>query len=162
MSLFGFSSDILFELLSVQSVLPGPNIDKTFNEPYAFSYTNDVNGLPYNNPFIPPLASNAQYTKEFPDWLSTTTYKVDVRGFYLVPCTDNANGYCLRFDWPRQSLDITSPITGQQVAYTTETIFYAQSSYFVAIVMCQWSNVFACKSRKVQIIRLRYRLLTLA
>lgn len=43
-----------------------------------------------------------------------------------------------------------SPITGQRVAYTTESIFYAQSAYFVTVVMVQWSNVFACKSRKVK------------
>lgn len=40
-------------------------------------------------------------------------------------------------------------MSGYNVAYTTEAIFYAQSSYFVTVVMVQWSNVFACKSRKV-------------
>ena len=34
--------------------------------------------------------------------------------------------------------------------YTTEALFYAQSAYFVTIVLVQWSNIFACKSRKVK------------
>jgi len=38
------------------------------------------------------------------------------------------------------------------VYFTTEALFYAQSGYFVTIVMIQWSNVFACKSRKMTII----------
>lgn len=46
-------------------------------------------------------------------------------------------------------LHTTSTITKRDVAFTTEAIFYAESAYFVTIVMVQWSNVFACKSRKV-------------
>ena len=152
MSLFGFSPDMLFELLSVKAVQPGPNRGNNFDGVYTFSYENNVNGLPYNNPFIPTTAGAATFTTGFPDWLSTTTYRLDLRGFYLISCPQNTNGYCLKFDWPRQFLEINSPITGEPVAYTTETIFYAQSSYFVAIVMCQWSNVFACKSRKVPLL----------
>lgn len=56
------------------------------------------------------------------------------------------------FVFPLDVLDTVSHISGNRVAYTTETIFYAQSSYFVTVVMVQWSNVFACKSRKVSLI----------
>lgn len=53
--------------------------------------------------------------------------------------------------WPSYTEVVSnkSPISNNYVAYTTESIFYAQSGYFVTIVMVQWSNVFACKSRKV-------------
>ena len=50
------------------------------------------------------------------------------------------------------TLTTTSSYFGapSNVAYTTESLFYAQSGYFVTVVMVQWSNVFACKSRKVK------------
>ncbi len=50
------------------------------------------------------------------------------------------------------TLDTTSSYLGSPVAFTTEALFYAQSGYLVTVVMVQWSNVFACKSRKVILI----------
>ena len=38
------------------------------------------------------------------------------------------------------------------MCYSTEALKYAQSSYFVAVVMVQWSNIFACKCRKSSLI----------
>lgn len=97
---------------------------------------------------------------EFPNWLSPINNALDVRGFYLSTsnCAGKVtvSGYCQHFtNWPTQYLHTVSPITKHEVAFTPETIFYAQSAYFVTIVMVQWSNVFACKSRKVKFYLLR-------
>jgi hypothetical protein len=49
----------------------------------------------------------------------------------------------------QETLGTISSFTNTPVAFTTEALYYAQSGYFVTVVMVQWSNVFACKSRKV-------------
>ncbi len=90
--------------------------------------------------------------QNYPNWLSTVNNNIDLRAVY-VNCNGNSttNGYSPQFTWPSWDSVIQnkSPISGNYVAFTTETIYYAQSGYFVTIVMIQWSNVFACKSRKV-------------
>lgn len=91
------------------------------------------------------------FTSNFPNWLSTINGQIDLRGFY-VKCTGNSQAnYAYERLIPDQNevLDTISSYTGQPVAYTTEALYYAQSGYFVTVVMVQWSNVFACKSRKV-------------
>jgi len=105
------------------------------------------------------LLSNPDYfNTQFPDWISPVTNEFDLRGFYLIANPGNgynatpcAGDYCQTFNWPADDtiLGTVSTITNLPVQYTTEAIFYAQSAYFVTIVMVQWSNVFACKSRKV-------------
>ena len=93
------------------------------------------------------LAANTN----FPYWLSIINDKVDCRVTFVECCANDNNNYCAQFTWPTDVLDSKSPVSGLPAAYTTEALFYAQSSYFVTIVMVQWSNVFACKSRKVNI-----------
>lgn len=83
---------------------------------------------------------------DFPNWLATTNSRVDLRGAYST-CVNGR--YVPDFNFPTDVLGTYSGISGNTVAYTTESIFYAQSAYFVTVVMVQWSNVFACKSRKV-------------
>lgn len=91
------------------------------------------------------LAANTNY----PYWLSVINAKVDLRVTFVKCC---GNNFCPQFDWPTHYLHSVSPVSGIEAAFTTEALFYAQSSYFVTIVMVQWSNVFACKSRKVLIV----------
>jgi sodium/potassium-transporting ATPase subunit alpha len=83
---------------------------------------------------------------------------IDLRAVY-VTCTDSFKtlNFTSQFTWPpwENVVKTVSTVSKNYVAYTTETIFYAQSGYFVTIVMVQWSNVFACKSRKVILILFR-------
>jgi hypothetical protein len=90
----------------------------------------------------------------FPYWLSTINSVVDGRVTFVKCCGEN---YCSQFKWPVLPHYLTdiSPVSNARVAFTTETLFYAQSAYFTTIVMVQWSNVFTCKSRKVIIDLLR-------
>lgn len=78
--------------------------------------------------------------------MSTINNQIDLRGVYST-CVNGR--YVPDFVFPLDILNTYSSISKANVAYTTETVFYAQSSYFVTVVMVQWSNVFACKSRKV-------------
>jgi len=152
MQVYGFDYNNIFFLLSVNTANPvnsGTNtVNLNFNTPYTFNATG-INP-PFGNPFIPANSANATFSNSFPDWISTTNNEVDLRGFYLKQCNNPAFGnYCMALAYPSDVLTTVSNITHQPVAYTTESIFYAQSSYFVTVVMVQWSNVFACKSRKV-------------
>lgn len=172
MEVFGFPSNIVFSLLSVSAVSPvdsNGNTNINYNTPYTYvdpnltpgTFINNPNAAPYGNPAIPIFASAAAINTNFPNWLSDTNNFLDLRGFYLSNCglntPNSVNGYCQKFNWPQAPAFLTtqSTITKQQIAFTTETIFYAQSAYFVTIVMVQWSNVFACKSRKVTILLYR-------
>ncbi len=95
----------------------------------------------------------------FPDWLSPINNQIDLRAIYVQCCGTNNANYCTQFpsQWTNTQpfVPTHSDISGTKVAFTTESIFYAQSGYFVTIVMVQWSNVFACKSRKVFILLFR-------
>ena len=94
---------------------------------------------------------NQMFSKNFPDWISTINSAMDLRGFY-VSCNSAGTAYVPYLNNNADVLNSKSPITKHAVAFTTESIFYAQSGYFVTVVMVQWSNVFACKSRKVKYI----------
>jgi sodium/potassium-transporting ATPase subunit alpha len=87
----------------------------------------------------------------FPYWLSTLNSQVDLRVTYVSCCGPNDINFCSQFSWPDESqvLNDVSPISGVPVMFTTEALFYAQSGYFVTIVMIQWVNLFCCRSRKV-------------
>jgi hypothetical protein len=158
MEVYGFNYSNIFFLLAVETVDPifpiGSGIvDYDLNVPYTFQEGVSASGLPFNNPFIPVLATDATFSVNFPDWISTINNKLDLRGFYLKVCETGVagvNGYCPAITFPTDVLTTTSSISGNTVAYSTEAIFYAQSGYFASIVLIQWSNVFACKSRKVQ------------
>jgi len=162
MEIHGFTPSTVFFLLSNKAVVPiNPNTNQTdinFNGEYTYVQPafgpNPITttSQPFGNPYIPTFAANATFSKSFPNWLADVNNKLDLRGFYLTNCgnvANSINGYCQIFDWPTSFLTKVSPISGSKIAFSTETIFYAQSSYFVTIVMVQWSNIFACKSRKV-------------
>jgi sodium/potassium-transporting ATPase subunit alpha len=161
MQSYGFPFEIYFELLSKQAYINSTGITfntylgnpaDTFNRnaPYL-GYTNDggISSTYFDGACdTTKLKANQNY----PNWLSLVNNNIDLRAVYVTCCSNApSNNYCPQFSWPPFSSTIPtiSPISGHYVAFTTETIFYAQSGYFVTIVMIQWSNVFACKSRKV-------------
>lgn len=140
-------------------------VDNNLNVPYTFNSASNTSpsghGYFGSDNIVPPNiacpAQNTYFSKNFPDWISTINSKMDLRGFY-VTCSSSASTahyntvFPFFFSSNPDVLYSKSPISGQPVAFTTESIFYAQSGYFVTVVMVQWSNVFACKSRKVKII----------
>jgi sodium/potassium-transporting ATPase subunit alpha len=90
---------------------------------------------------------------DYPNWLATINNAIDLRYAYVQCCYPGSTTYCSQFNntWPDPStlVSTNSSNNGYPVMFTTEALYYAQSGYFVTIVMVQWSNVFACKSRKV-------------
>ena len=106
-----------------------------------------------------PLNILNAFTNNFPNWLSTVNGQIDLRAFY-VTCKYNSTSQQYYYDRiipdQPQVLDTISSYTGSPVAYTTEALYYAQSGYFVTVVMVQWANLFACKTRKVFIICIIY------
>ncbi|CAM5999912.1 unnamed protein product [Sphagnum balticum] len=101
----------------------------------------------------PGLVPMAMEPSGFPDWLSALNTRYDLRGAYNTCCPPpNEARYCSLFDWPQDAIDTISPVTGSPVKFTTEVLAYAQSGYFCSVVIVQWSNIFACKSRKVAVL----------
>ena len=151
MQLYGFPPSILFGLVSQKAAIPQPDgrgdYDYNYNTPYTYDSVADNLGLS-----ALPLPGKSEYLQNnnFPNWLATTNNKLDLRGIYSNCVNQNYRTY-LAFPAESEVLGTYSHISGNYVRYTTESIFYAQSAYFVTVVMVQWSNVFACKSRKVLI-----------
>ncbi len=119
MEVYGFTPNYVFSLLSVIAVNPVVNgsIDNNSNNHYDYAlntfpagqdFINDPNIIPFNNPYIPVLASAATINKDFPNWLSPTNTMYDLRGFYLTNCgvgvKNSINGYCQSIEWPSTSL----------------------------------------------------------
>ena len=156
MNIYGFPYNNIFNLLSIKTSTPANNptnpanfsFNPLYNTPYTF--VDDVS-IAYGAP-VPTNCNSGNFTTGFPSWISDVNSKYDLRGAY-VKCNNVTTLYenALPNPWPATDnvLQTISPITGLAVPYTTESIFYAQSGYFVTVVMVQWSNVFACKSRKV-------------
>lgn len=153
MRLLGFPPNLLFGLVSRSAIIPMvPNDQGQLQQDLDFNSINCT-----FDPYAPNLGCYAFQTpctssnigSILPNWLSTINSQVDLRGVYST-CLNGAYVPQLTFPPVTEVLDTWSHISGNYVRYTTETIFYAQSAYFVTVVMVQWSNVFACKSRKVK------------
>ena len=151
MRLYGFPSNILFGLVSQPTIIPYTlNSDGQLEQNVYFNSADCT-----FDQFAPDLGCSAflhpckdEYIANigFPNWLSTVNNQIDLRGVYST-CVNGR--YVPKFVFPLDVLNTYSYVSGANVAYTTESLFYAQSAYFVTVVMVQWSNVFACKSRKV-------------
>jgi sodium/potassium-transporting ATPase subunit alpha len=158
MTCYGFPFSVYWELLSKASYAPTVNggVDLDYNTPIVYgpggfnpdAVNLNVQGY-YTNACNTPNNPNLQPNTGYPYWLSTINNLVDLRAVFVECCSADPTQYCSQFTWPTDYLPDISPVSGAQAAFTTEALYYAQSGYFVTIVMIQWSNVFACKSRKV-------------
>lgn len=84
------------------------------------------------------------------DWVWINDANYDMRNI-LVKC--NSQGFWEpQFNYQKWCQAVggnnTSPISNWNICYTTEALKYAQSAYFIAIVLVQWSNIVCCKSKK--------------
>ena len=87
------------------------------------------------------------------DWISTNSAEHDLR-MTMLDCTVT-NGvavYSQKITWGECKVQQISPFTNKPVCFTTEAAKYAQGGYFIAIVLCQIFNIFACKTRKSSIL----------
>lgn len=117
---------------STATGLPVWSINNQMNNPYTYSFNDTLNngggcGTTYFGSYniAPPsvaCAPNANmFSKNFPDWISTINNKMDLRGFY-ISC-NSTSMYNTYFDNTLLTnpdvLMSTSPISGQNVAFTT-------------------------------------------
>lgn len=145
MNTYGYYTSSLFGLLSKDAYNPDNSLTWNTNAPYnqsAFFF-----GAPYDTNY-----NNCTHWKavdNYPNWLSTDNGNVDLRQVFLT-CNAATGQFTQSVTWPTECHYSKSPITGLGVCFTTEALFYAQSGYFSTVVLVQWSNIFACKSRKVR------------
>lgn len=115
------------------------------------SYAFNNNNL-YNSGMTWPC-TQYKSVANFPDWLSLANSKVDLRTAFLT-CNEQTGYFSPAVYFPSTCYGYPhqhSSISGSPICFTTEALYYAQSAYFATVVMVQWSNIFACKSRKVTI-----------
>ncbi|KAL4501125.1 hypothetical protein ABPG73_013863 [Tetrahymena malaccensis] len=156
---YGFTPDGLFNLANVNGYEPDSN---AFN---WTTYPDGVNPVLAEQLFKSPKYFNTKLYNavqgsgkqtctgvDLPDtyninWSLLDQAKYDLRKA-LLKCQD---GYFQPMTtWNDEcNLSETSPVTDYPVCYSIDANFYAQTAFFVAIVLVQWSNVFACKSRKM-------------
>ena len=119
---YGFAPGTLwFFALSTDGTQPGPNDVYNPNDKYK------------GNTMVGTSNDGAQV-----NWGYTDDAKYDLRvWFYKIN------------DWPacRYPQDV-SRVTGYPVCYNVEALAYAQSSYFFAVVVCQWSNIIIVKTKR--------------
>jgi sodium/potassium-transporting ATPase subunit alpha len=88
------------------------------------------------------------------DWvyLQSSTYDLRVIMLNCSPATGKAAVFTQMINWGSCNVQQISPYTNKPVCFTTEACKYAQTAYFIGIVICQICNVFACKTRKLSVI----------
>ena len=125
--------------------------DANYNQDNAFDPNQAQNPLNmYNSGMVYPC-TNYKSVAGFPDWLSLSNSKVDLRTAFLTCNSDGWFTPAVTFPKNCYKYPQHSSISGSPICFTTEALYYAQSAYFATVVMVQWSNIFACKSRKVKI-----------
>lgn len=147
---YGFPVPAQIGIITLEGYLPGEK-DVFYNDAaIAFGNTN-IPQSSWANCTSYAAANKPNYA---PDWigLTNTNGYADMR-MSLIFC--NSSGLWQQHGPAKTMtemntcrLNTNSSITKAPVCYTSESVYYGQSSYFVAIVMVQWSNIISCKSRK--------------
>jgi len=89
----------------------------------------------------------------FYDWSTSRDGGITMQEFY-VNCSKIAGTERARPDYYvpiSQTLDTISSISGKPVRYTSEALKYAQTSAFLAIIVCQWATRIVCRTRRANI-----------
>ncbi len=94
-----------------------------------------------------PTSDTRQY-----DWSTDKDEKRSVMDFYNCPKANNMNLADPSYYVSRShTLDTISSVTNHEVRYTSEALKYAQTSFLVGIVVCQWADLIICKTRSLSI-----------
>ena len=86
-------------------------------------------------------------------WGSNEGSSMDLRLFYTSlkpdawsPCKYYPSDTSIPYNWA-----VSTWFTHTQICYTSEALFYAQTAYFISIIMTQWANCIICKTRSLSI-----------
>lgn len=141
---------------------PPSQLGMIANVPYYSSNAGDV-----YNPTHPTFGNTLLYknlndvgfkscptASESVDWVYLGTASIDLRVTMLSCKVSNgvASVSQVISSWGSCNVQQISPYTNLPVCYTTEACKYAQTAYFIGIVICQICNLFACKTRKLSVI----------
>ncbi len=95
--------------------------------------------------------SPASDTRQY-DWTTTDDRKRTVMDFYSCAKAGNLKYAQASYYVPvSDTLDTVSSVTNEKVRYTSEALRYAQSSFWVAIVITQWADLLICKTRSLSL-----------
>ncbi|CAD8072686.1 unnamed protein product [Paramecium sonneborni] len=98
------------------------------------------------------------------NWINPELIYYDLRYIFVTyesqrwtPAFDQWNNQysdylCRYFDRSDSLLEGSGYPINTNACFKTAALKYAQTSYFVAVVLVQWSNVFSCKQRKMSMI----------
>ncbi|KAL4470821.1 hypothetical protein ABPG73_000081 [Tetrahymena malaccensis] len=152
---FGFPVRELFGLANVSGFTPLKDDFEVHLNPFTNKYD------PYFNSELYKAAGNqydcrvnrkdADSIKNDIDWQKLTDGNYDLRKS-LLKCNEKTGEWVPTVNWSdcdTKSDKTWSKVTSQTACYSTEAVKWAQTGFFSSVVTNQWSNVFACKSRKM-------------
>ncbi|EAR95651.1 E1-E2 ATPase family protein (macronuclear) [Tetrahymena thermophila SB210] len=124
--------------------------------------------MPHWNSLFMTLSNDCEYdiqnynpTHQFIDWADKNQSKVDLRKFYVY-CDQNDKKWKNLVTWsdcdPTDYINY-STITENTACYTSEALNYAQTSYLLAIVFFQFTNLIALKSLRWSFVHTPFNLL---
>lgn len=83
------------------------------------------------------------------DWLYLNNALQDLRNVF-IEC-DGQGAAREALTWGECRINQLSAVTNLPICYSTEALKYAQTSVFFGIVFCQFTNLFACKTKKLSL-----------
>ena len=141
---FGFPPGILFGLSQKKAVLPKD--DDVYNPSLANLGNSNLPTSCGPNIKAPDT--------DIVDWLSNGNGKKDLRMAY----TKCENGrFVSEVNFGPCLVGDVSPISNKRICYTTDALKYAQTSYFVGVVLIQWCNILVCRVRFMSTIYAGYK-----
>ncbi|KAL4482233.1 hypothetical protein ABPG72_018014 [Tetrahymena utriculariae] len=166
---FGFPVLSLFGLASITGYRSPQNDFGSYNNPLLnnqidpFYNQNLYNITKYENCNKPEYKDAISKLKYSINWFKLTEGNFDLRKS-LVFCDPQSGAFLPKIDW--SDCDINnqqnwSPMISQTACYSIEAINYVQSVYFVTIILQQWFNVIAYKTRSASFIKSSYNSLML-
>jgi len=139
---FGFPIGSLFGLGLKSGVQynSGDNYD-----PYSANFGNSNVGTSCqgSNPSIP---GSKMYE---PDWIFSHDLATDLRMVFMA--CDGNGGVVHTINFGQCQYNQISSQTHNPICYTVEALKYAQTGYFISVVVCQWANAINCKTRKTSV-----------
>lgn len=151
---FGFPPGSLLGLISVPYLHHNPG--DVFDPNHRFlGNTNvkcDGNILKNINPTGRESINTDTINGHTLDWLFTQDINQDTRmGFLDYSCANNDEKATSLIKFSKCSVFQISPISGRPICFTTEALKYGQTSFFFSVVITQFSNSLACKTRKLSL-----------
>ena len=117
-------------------------------DPYRYDLGNSHVGSLCEKPGATLDSKASRFYKSI-DWLYLNNLNQDLRNIY-IQC-DGKGAVKQALEWGECHLHQLSSISPVPVCYSTEALKYAQTGVFFGVVFCQFTNVFAVKTKKLSL-----------